>query len=230
MLVRSGEHGTRVAAGKACSRHGKFCRQAAAIGRTGRADLREVNLNDCTLDCAGPTGVGAASADLGREPHIAASQIWMDVSRTRPSTGPTHGRRVALGRSRGTGFAAHVEAPAAGPAGIAAPSPLAALSTVLAAQEAQDGPGERRRAVARGRSLLDELDQIRVGLLEGTRPEASIRRLAGLLQGERPAVSEGKLLAVLDEIELRAAVELAKRQQVAPGRDEHEPATTADAP
>ena len=152
----------------------------------------------------------------------------MNVSRTRPTTGPTHGRRVAPGRSRGTDFAAYVEAPAAGPAGIAAPSPLAALSTVLAAQEAQDGPGERRRALARGRSLLDELDQIRVGLLEGTLPEASIRRLAALLQADRPSVSEENLLAVLDEIELRAAVELAKRQQVAPGHGEHEPAATSD--
>ena len=57
--------------------------------------------------------------------------------------------------------------------------------------------------------------------------EASIRRLAGLLQADRRSVSEGNLVAVLDEIELRAAVELAKRQQVAPGRGEHEPATTS---
>jgi hypothetical protein len=152
----------------------------------------------------------------------------MKVAQTRPGTGPTHGRRVAPGRSGGTGFAAHVQAPQTGPAGVAAPSPLAALSTVLAAQEAQDGPGAHRRALARGRSLLDELDQIRVGLLEGTLPEVSIRRLAGLLQAARPAVAEAKLEAVLDEIELRAAVELAKRQQVAPGRGEHEPASTSD--
>jgi hypothetical protein len=150
----------------------------------------------------------------------------MKVSQTRASTGPTHGRRVAPGRSGGAGFAAHVQEPPAGPAGIAASSPLAALGTVLAAQEAQDGCGERRRMLARGRSLLDELDQIRVGLLEGTWPEASIRRLASLLQADRPAVAEAKLEAVIDEIELRAAVELAKRQQVAPGGGEHEPART----
>ena len=124
--------------------------------------------------------------------------------------------------------AAHVQAPQTGPAGVAAPSPLAALSTVLAAQEAQDRAGAQRRALTRGRSLLDELDQIRVGLLEGTLPEASIRRLAGLLQADRPAVAEARLEAVLEDIELRAAVELAKRQQVAPGRGEHEPARTSD--
>jgi hypothetical protein len=116
----------------------------------------------------------------------------------------------------------HVEEPPAGPAGIAAPSPLAALSTVLAAQEVQDSPGEHRRALARGHGLLEELDRIRVGLLEDALPEASIGRLAGLLQAGRAAVSEARLQTVLDEIELRAAVELAKRQQVSRG-DEDEP-------
>jgi hypothetical protein len=120
----------------------------------------------------------------------------MKVSQTRSSTGPTHGRRVAAGHSGGAGFAAHVEASQTGTADIAAPSPLVPLSTVLAAQQAQDGPGEHRPTLARGRSLLDELDQITVGLLEGTLPAASIRR--------RASVGEAKLEAVLDEIELRA--------------------------
>jgi Class II flagellar assembly regulator len=43
-----------------------------------------------------------------------------------------------------------------------------------------------------------------------------VEPLAGLLQADRSAVSEAKLKAVLDEIELRSAVELAKRQQVSP--------------
>ena len=152
----------------------------------------------------------------------------MKVAQTRPSTGAPQSRRVAPGRASGAGFAAHVEVPAVGPAGIPAPSPLAALTTVLAAQEAHGGPGEHRRALARGRGILDALDQLRVGLLEGRVPDASIQRLAGLLQTDRPRVSGESLAAVLDEIELRAAVELAKRQQVLPRWGEHEPATTAD--
>jgi Class II flagellar assembly regulator len=151
----------------------------------------------------------------------------MKVPQTRSSTGPAQARRVAPGRRGAPGFAAPVGEPSGGPAGIAPPIPLAALSTVLAVQEAQDDTGEHRSALARGRSLLDELDRIRVGLLEGALPEASIRRLAGLLQAGRPALSEAGLQAVLDEIELRAAVELAKRQMLQ-GRDEHEPARTPD--
>jgi hypothetical protein len=144
----------------------------------------------------------------------------MKMSQTRSRAGPARGRRIS-GRGGAPGFAGHVQDPPAGPAGIAAPSSLAALSTVLAAQEVHDGPGEQRRALARGRSLLDELDRIRVGRLEGALPEASIGRLAGQFQAGRP---EARLQAVLDEIELRAAVELAKRQQV-PRGDEDEPAS-----
>jgi CHASE3 domain sensor protein len=40
--------------------------------------------------------------------------------------------------------------------------------------------------------------------------EGALRRLAGLLERLRPATADPELSAVLDEIELRAAVELAK--------------------
>ena len=153
----------------------------------------------------------------------------MKISETRPGTGPSHSRRVAAARSGPTGFADHVQAPHTdGPAGVTAPRPLAALGTVLAAQAAQDGAGERRRALTRGRTLLDELDLIRIALLDGALPAATIRRLSGLLQADRCSVHDAGLNAVLDEIELRAAVELAKRQQDAPGRDQHGPGGTSD--
>jgi hypothetical protein len=101
------------------------------------------------------------------------------------------------------------------------------LGTVLAAQAAEDGAAERRRALTRGRSLLDELDLIRIGLLDGALPAAAIRRLNRLLRADRASLADAKLNAVLVEIELRAAVELAKRQQDAPERDEHGPAGTS---
>ena len=143
----------------------------------------------------------------------------MKIAQPRPSTGPTHGRRIAPGRTGATGFAAQVQASPTGPAAVAAPRPIAALSAVRAAQEIPDRPGGQRRALARGRRLLDALEQIRLGLLEGALPEASMRRLAGLLQAERPSIADATLAVVLDEIELRAAVELAKGQQVFGGTE-----------
>jgi hypothetical protein len=140
-------------------------------------------------------------------------QIWMKVPQTGPRTGPTHSRRVITGRSEAAGFSIHVKSSPAGAATISMPSPLAALGNVLAAQEVQEGSGKRQRAIQRGRGLLDELGQIRAGLLEGKVSDAALGRLSGLLRTARPAVGDAKLGAVLDEIELRAAVELAKRQQ-----------------
>jgi hypothetical protein len=135
---------------------------------------------------------------------------------------------VAAVRGGATGFAAHVQAPQTeSPAAVPAPRLLAALGTVLAAQAAEDGAAERRRALTRGRSLLDELDLIRIGLLDGALPAAAIRRLNRLLRADRASLADAKLNAVLVEIELRAAVELAKRQQDAPERDEHGPAGTS---
>jgi hypothetical protein len=99
------------------------------------------------------------------------------------------------------------------------------LGAVLVAQAADDGAGERPRALTRGRTLLDELDLIRIGLLDGALPAATIRRLSGLLEADRGSVADAGLSAVLDEIELRAAVELAKRQQE---RDQHGPGGTSD--
>lgn len=137
----------------------------------------------------------------------------MKVPQTGPRAGATHGRRISVGRGEAAGFSIHVKSPPTGPASISMPSPLAALGNVLAVQEVQEGPRERQRAVQRGRSLLDELDQIRAGLLEGNVSQAAVERLSGLLQTGRPAVDDAKLDTVLDEIELRAAVELAMRQQ-----------------
>jgi hypothetical protein len=136
---------------------------------------------------------------------------------------------VAAVRGGATGFAAHVQAPQTeSPAAVPAPRLLAALGTVLAAQAAEDGAAERRRALTRGRSLLDELDLIRIGLLDGALPAAAIRRLNRLLRADWASLADAKLNAVLVEIELRAAVELVKRQQDAPERDEHGPAGTSD--
>ena len=51
---------------------------------------------------------------------------------------------------------------------------------------------------------------MRDGLLAGTLSRDSIIRLAQLVRSQRPEVDDQRLKDVLDEIELRAEVELAK--------------------
>jgi hypothetical protein len=86
------------------------------------------------------------------------------------------------------------------------------LSTVLALQETPDSTRgrARKRAQERGKMMLDHLEEIRMGLLLGTIPMSKLEQLAQLIRAKREQIDDPKLLEILDEIELRAAVELAK--------------------
>jgi hypothetical protein len=92
------------------------------------------------------------------------------------------------------------------------------LNTVLALQEAPDATRGRakKRAQERGKMMLDQLEEIRLGLLMGTIPMAKLEALAQLVRAKREQIDDPKLIAILDEIELRAAVELAKLSRPAP--------------
>jgi hypothetical protein len=92
------------------------------------------------------------------------------------------------------------------------------LNTVLALQEAPDATRGRakKRAQERGNMMLDQLEEIRLGLLMGTIPMAKLEALAQLVRAKREQIDDPKLVAILDEIELRAAVELAKLSRPAP--------------
>ena len=63
--------------------------------------------------------------------------------------------------------------------------------------------------------MLDHLDAIRHGLLLGSIPRDKLNGLLAVVRERRDDVGDPRLAAVLDEIELRAAVELAKLDQLA---------------
>jgi len=86
------------------------------------------------------------------------------------------------------------------------------LSVVLAVQETPDAAKGRakQRARDRGLKMLDFLEEIRVGLLMGAIPKDRLEQLAQMVRAKREQIDDPKLTAILDEIELRAAVELAK--------------------
>ena len=80
-------------------------------------------------------------------------------------------------------------------------------------QEVPDALAQRRRAVQRGSTLLDRLDDLRLALLAGSLSSGQISELQRVVSTERGLVTDPRLLAVLDEIDLRARVELAKLTQ-----------------
>lgn len=85
----------------------------------------------------------------------------------------------------------------------------AGIEAILALQ-AVDGPlSGRKKAMRRGASLLDMLDEIKTDLLVGRISADSLDRMAAMLSEARERSLPG-LDALLDDIELRVRVELAK--------------------
>jgi hypothetical protein len=68
----------------------------------------------------------------------------------------------------------------------------------------------KRRSVGRAGRLLDELDKIKIALLGGELSPGQLDRLGRAIREQRSATDDPKLEGLLDEIETRASVELAK--------------------
>ena len=73
----------------------------------------------------------------------------------------------------------------------------------------------KRRAVRRAGRILDVLDEIKVGLLSGEIGGADLERLRRAIRDERELTDDPALEAILNDVELRAAVEMAKLEQSA---------------
>lgn len=83
------------------------------------------------------------------------------------------------------------------------------VGAMLALQGVGDMSESRRRAVKRGASLLDLLEAMKADLLIGGVSPARLDAMSQQLAAVRERV-EPDLDAVIDEIELRVLVELAK--------------------
>ena len=90
---------------------------------------------------------------------------------------------------------------------------VTAVDALLALQEVPDATGRRAPGVRRAEDLLDRLEDIRLGLLQGSIPRDRLGQLLDTVRSQREQVEDPRLNVLLDEIELRAAVELAKLEQ-----------------
>jgi len=112
--------------------------------------------------------------------------------------------------AEGSGF--RVEVAGDGPRAetVTAAQPLTNLDTLVTLQEAPNDREARRRALKRASDMLDALDAIRIDLLDGGVPAPRLEALVRLVRVQRDQISDPRLAHLLDEIELRARVELAK--------------------
>ncbi len=83
------------------------------------------------------------------------------------------------------------------------------LEGLLALQIVEDPLLRRRRSAQRGRTMLDLLDSLKLALLSGRVPRETLHRIARTMRQREPS-GDPVLEGIIAEIELRAAVELAK--------------------
>ncbi len=93
-------------------------------------------------------------------------------------------------------------------------SPVYAMDSLIGLQELSDDESSRKQAARYGNDLLDRLEALRLGLLMGAIPERQLLQLRHVLDQQKADVQDEKLLRLLEEIEIRAEVELAKLEKL----------------
>ena len=134
----------------------------------------------------------------------------MRVDGTSATTAQTVRRKTVQTAS---GFKLEPGSHAERPERVAEAQPLASLDTLVTLQEVPDGHAAKKRAIKRASDMLDTLDGIRLDLLGGEVPAGRLGALLRLVRLQRDQIDDPRLAHVLDEIELRARVELAKLGQ-----------------
>ena len=126
------------------------------------------------------------------------------------------GAAGAAGRAKPAGGEGFKLPSTGGPAAPTQVAPTTSLSGVmgvdaLLALQNVGGPLERRkRAVNRAGRILDVLDEMKIGLLSGEVTTHNLHRLQQAIRDQREGTEDERLESLLDEIEVRAAVEMAK--------------------
>jgi hypothetical protein len=102
-------------------------------------------------------------------------------------------------------------------AGVESTAPLSSVNALLGLQEVDDATERRGRARKRATGLLDQLEEIRNCLLIGEMPPHQLSALRDRIARDKVDVDDPKLKELMEEIELRAEVELAKLEMAAKG-------------
>lgn len=110
-------------------------------------------------------------------------------------------------------FSKHLEEGEGAAPRAAAAGGVATVNPLMALQEVDDSLTGKRQAQQRAESILDRLEELRMGLLMGSFPREKLADLVRMVQSRRATVNDPRLAEILDDIDLRAQVEIAKLQQ-----------------
>jgi hypothetical protein len=123
-------------------------------------------------------------------------------------------KTAKTGKTSGSGFAESLSSldQAEESQGVDSPATVSGIAALLVTQGVGDVVEReaRKRAVEYGNDLLDKLEELRHGLLLGHISKEKLISMAQMVRSRREALSDPLLSDLLNEIELRVEVELAK--------------------
>lgn len=131
--------------------------------------------------------------------------------------GPKRGEGVSKSKKTSSGtdnvdFSQYMSGGAAETQSSAATHSIAQLDVLLAAQSVEN-PTERaakKRARVRSENILDKLEEVRVAMLGNQLTVGHMIDVADVVASHRDRIHDPAMTAILDEIDLRAQVEIAK--------------------
>lgn len=140
-------------------------------------------------------------------------QLIMKIQGPDTTAKTSAARKSATGSSSKSGeFDKLIHTENEAPAHTRATSMIAGIDSLLLAQESED-PREkssRKRMGKRAHDILKELDKIRLGMLTGTLSVGNLIDIADVVASHRERLQDAELSSLLDEIDLRAQIEIAK--------------------
>jgi len=128
-------------------------------------------------------------------------------SSVRPAT--TIRKTSKSSSASGSSFSTHLEETEES-SGVHSTGATNAVSGVLNIQEVDDALARAARGKLRAEDILDKLDDLKLDLLNGNLSPTKLQRLSETVNARRAEVTDPNLTQILDEIDLRAQVELAK--------------------
>lgn len=127
-------------------------------------------------------------------------------------SGSTGSTKKSSSSTSGVDFSQYIKGGAGEAQSASATQSIAQLDVLLAVQATED-PTERaakKRVRVRADNILGKLEQIRLAMLGGNLTVGHMIDVADVVASHRDKIHDPLLTAVMDEIDLRAQVEIAK--------------------
>ncbi len=136
----------------------------------------------------------------------------MKIQGPSKTSGPSKTEKKGKASSSDESFGDFIASQTGGAAPTSTTKSIASIDSLLSIQSVEDPTARaaKKRVRQRGFDVLGELDKIRMAMLNGSLTIGHMIDIADVVASHREKVTDPKLTAIMDEIDLRAQVELAK--------------------